>query len=106
MKRISRVPHEQVIAEGDVDIGPEHDKLPVSGDVEGHLAEFLPGLPGTGGDNLRRPINGGELDDSDVEGHVFGHTKGERLSPGMPGTGGDQIAVDTAGDDTKDHRLR
>ena len=106
MKRISRVPHEQVIAEGDVDIGPEHDKLPVSGDVEGHLAEFLPGLPGTGGDNLRRPINGGELDDSDVEGHVFGHTKGERLSPGMPGTGGDRIAVDTADDDTQDHRLR
>jgi hypothetical protein len=103
MKKLSRLPHEQVIAEGDVGIGPEHDGLPVDSDVEGHQAgspdSFLRGVPGTGGENLRRPSGGGELlrqvvGDDDVEGHVMGHTKGERLSPGMPGTGGDQIAVE------------
>ena len=96
MKKVSRLPHEQVIAEDDGNVGPEHDKLPYDADVEGHSAgdSFLPGLPGTGGDNLRRPVGGGEVDGDDVEGHAMGHTKGERLSPGMPGTGGDRIAVD------------
>jgi hypothetical protein len=96
MKKVSRLPHEQVIAEDDGNVGPEHDKLPFDTDVEGHSAgdSFLPGLPGTGGDNLRRPVGGGEVDGDDVEGHLMGHTKGERLNPGMPGTGGDEIAVD------------
>jgi len=100
MKKVGRLPHEQVIADGDGGIGPEHDRSPVDSDVEGHQAgapdTFLQGLPGTGGDRLRRPSGGGELDGDgdDVEGHLMGHTKGERLSPGMPGTGGDQIAVD------------
>ena len=98
LKKISRLPHEQAIAEDDTGLGPEHDKLPFD-DVEGHRAgsddKFLAGLPGTGGDNLRRPVGGGEVDGADVEGHLMGHTKGERLSPGSPGTGGDQIAVDT-----------
>jgi hypothetical protein len=98
MKKISRLPHEQVIAEDGGGFGPEHDKLPYDSDVEGHRAPsadgFLPGMPGTGGDSLRRPVGGGEVDGDDVEGHVMGHTKGERLSPGTPGTGGDRIAVD------------
>ncbi len=103
MKKISRLPHEQAIAEDDTGFGPEHDKLPFDSDVEGHGAPsgdgFLPGMPGTGGDSLRRPVGGGELrhhvgDDDDVEGHQMGHTKGERFGPGAPGTGGDQIAVD------------
>ncbi|HEX2756724.1 MAG TPA: hypothetical protein VHM48_14740 [Candidatus Limnocylindrales bacterium] len=98
MKKISRLPHEQAIADGDSGFGPEHDGLPVDQDVEGHQRQvadqFLPGMPGTGGDNLHRPISGGEIDGDDVEGHLMGHTKGERLSPGMPGTGGDNIAVE------------
>lgn len=93
VKKISRLPHEQVIAEGDDGLGPNHDKLPGVDDVEGHgqpgTSGFLPGLPGTGGDQLRRPIGSGEAAD-DVEGHIFGHTKGERFGPGTPGTGGDQ----------------
>lgn len=107
MKKLSRLPHEQAIAEGDVGVGPEHDGLPVDGDVEGHVQKFMPGTPGTGGDNARRPINGGELDPTDdVEGHVMGRTRGERLSPGMPGTGGDLTTVDTDEDDTGARRLR
>jgi hypothetical protein len=98
MKKISRLPHEQVIAEDAGTVGPEHDELAYDSDVEGHRAKtgdsFLPGLPGTGGDNLRRPVGGGEVDGDDVEGHLMGHTKGERLNPGMPGTGGDQTTVD------------
>ena len=98
MKKLSRMPHEQVIADGDGGFGPEHDGLPVESDVEGHRAgnpdTFLPGTPGTGGDNLRRPSGGGELDGDDVEGHLMGHTKGERFGPGTPGTGGDQIDVE------------
>jgi hypothetical protein len=96
MKKFSRLPHEQVVADGDSGFGPERDGLPVDGDVEGHGAktpgpsDFLPGLPGTGGDDLRQVIG----EDDDVEGHIMGHTKGERLAPGMPGTGGDRIAVD------------
>jgi hypothetical protein len=94
MKKFSRLPHEQV-TDGDSGVGPEHDGLPVDGDVEGHgikspRGEFLPGLPGTGGDELRKVIG----EDDDVEGHIMGHTRGERLAPGMPGTGGDRIAVD------------
>jgi hypothetical protein len=91
MKKLSRLPREQAIADTDGGPGPEHDGLPATTDVEGHgLAGFLPGMPGTGGDSLRRPVGGGEVDESDdVEGHLMGHTKGERLSPGMPGTGGD-----------------
>jgi hypothetical protein len=96
MKKFSRLPHEQVTTDGDGGFGAEHDGLPVDGgDVEGHGAkspeptDFLPGLPGTGGDDLRQIIG----EDDDVEGHIMGHTKGERLAPGMPGTGGDQIAV-------------
>jgi hypothetical protein len=103
MKKFSRLPHEQVTADGDGGVGPEHDGLPVDSDVEGHRAksagptDFLPGLPGTGGDDLRRVI--GEEDD--VEGHIMGHTKGERFAPGMPGTGGDQIAVDVDAEDDR-----
>jgi hypothetical protein len=104
MKKLSRLPREQAISEGDSGPGPEHDGLPAIGDVEGHRAgnqdRFLPGMPGTGGDNLRRPASGGEIDGDDVEGHAMGHTKGERLSPGMPGTGGDQIAVEVDADPT------
>ena len=95
MKKMNRLPHEQATADGDGGIGPERDGLPVEGDVEGHRQRsgdsFLPGLPGTGGDDLRRPISGGEIDADDVEGHLMGHTRGERLSPGMPGTGGDSV---------------
>ena len=84
MKKLSRLPHEEVSPDA-------ADGLPVDGDVEGH---FLPGLPGTGGD-IHQPIGGEKLretapDDDDVEGHILGHTKGERFGPGMPGTGGDQ----------------
>jgi hypothetical protein len=68
MKKFSRLPHEQVTADGDGGFGPEHDGLPVDGDVEGH---------------------------------IMGHTKGERLAPGMPGTGGDQIAVDIDAEDDR-----
>jgi hypothetical protein len=97
MKKMNRLPHEQATPASDP--GPERDGLPADSDVEGHRAAgFLPGMPGTGGDNLRRPISGGEVDGDDVEGHAFGHTKGERLLPGMPGTGGDSIAVDTEDD--------
>ena len=92
MKKLSRLPHEQVVAQGDDGLGPNHDKLPGAEDVEGHgLSQFLPGMPGTGGDQLRRPIGSGEaIDEDDVEGHFLGHTKGERFGPGTPGTGGDQ----------------
>jgi hypothetical protein len=86
MKKSSRMPHEQALPDGDTGVGPEHDGLPAADDqdVEGHGArQFLPGLPGTGGDEIA--VDAGD----DVEGHSFGHTKGERLSPGMPGTGGD-----------------
>lgn len=86
MKKLSRMPHEQSIPDTDSGVGPEHDGLPATDglDVEGHGArQFLPGLPGTGGDQITVDV------DEDVEGHSFGHTKGERLSPGMPGTGGD-----------------
>ena len=93
MKKISRLPHEQA--------SDASDGLPLSGDVEGHgLPNFLPGMPGTGGDNLVRPVMGGEdarhiivdePDGDDVEGHFLGHTKGERFGPGTPGTGGDQV---------------
>jgi hypothetical protein len=107
MKKISRLPHEQAIAENDSGVGPEDDGLNVDSDVEGHRVgqddRFLPGMPGTGGDNLRRPISGGEVDGDDVEGHVMGHTKGERFSPGSPGTGGDEIAVEV---EVEPERLR
>ncbi len=91
MKKMNRLPHEQAAPDG-----LPVDGLPVDGtDVEGHRAgQFLPGLPGTGGDSLRRPISGGEVDGDDtddVEGHAFGHTRGERLLPGLPGTGGDEV---------------
>jgi hypothetical protein len=93
MKKINRLPHEQAIAEGDGGFGPEHAGAPTDQDVEGHGQPsgdgFLPGTPGTGGDQLRRPIGSGEFDGDDVEGHAMGHTKGERFSPGTPGTGGD-----------------
>jgi hypothetical protein len=104
MKKISRLPHEQATG---TDTGPEHDGLPVAGDdVEGHRAGFLPGLPGTGGDQVRNAIGKDTLRQAtgdepgagdDVEGHSFGHTKGERLSPGMPGTGGDSLRRPVAG---------
>jgi hypothetical protein len=92
---MSRLPHEQVAGDHD---GLPVDGLPVDGDVEGHRvpsgANFLPGMPGTGGDQLHRPTGSGEaVGDDDVEGHSFGHTKGERFLPGMPGTGGDQADV-------------
>jgi hypothetical protein len=98
MKKISRMPHERAIGENDGGSGPEHDGLNVDSDVEGHQAgeddRFLPGMPGTGGDKLRRPISGGEVAGDDVEGHAMGHTKGERVGPGTPGTGGDETAVE------------
>ena len=89
MKKSSRLPREEVIADTDSGFGPEHDGLPaIDSDVEGHGApsgeRFLPGLPGTGGDRAIPTTDG-----DDVEGHLMGHTKGERLNPGMPGTGGD-----------------
>ena len=89
MKKISRLPHEQFFAEGDDGLGPNHDKLPAGvDDVEGHVVSpLLPGLPGTGGDKFLRVAS---PEEDDVEGHVLGHTKGERFGPGMPGTGGDQ----------------
>jgi hypothetical protein len=104
MKKFNRLPREQVTADGHDDgLGANHDGLPVSDDVEGHGTPsgdgFLPGMPGTGGDNIRRPVGGGELED-DVEGHAMGHTKGERFLPGMPGTGGDEIAVEVEPDGT------
>ena len=112
MKKISRLPHEQVTGDQNDGLGAEHDARP---DVEGHSAGQLspgmpgtggdnlsPGMPGTGGDNLRRPVGGGEVDD--VEGHAMGHTKGERLSPGMPGTGGD--ARPTGDDEIEGSRVR
>jgi hypothetical protein len=89
MQKGKRLPHEAATAEDGL---PKTDKMPVADDVEGHshgAGELLPGTPGTGGDNVHRPVGTGELDGDDVEGHSFGHTKGERLSPGMPGTGGD-----------------
>lgn len=100
MKKLKNLPHEQIQGDEPGGLGPEHDGLPASldSDVEGHGAKsedrFLPGMPGTGGDLLHRPINGGELDGNDVEGHLLGHTKGERFLPGLPGTGGDKIAVE------------
>ena len=93
---MNRLPHEQSIPDTDSGVGPEHDGLEHH-DVEGHRLptgdRFLPGMPGTGGDSLRRPAGGGEVEGDDVEGHSMGHTKGERFLPGMPGTGGDEIAV-------------
>jgi hypothetical protein len=80
MKKLNRLPREEA-----------HDRAdgsPADGDVEGHRALALPGtsadtlrpgMPGTGGDAIRRP--GGELtDEDDVEGHLL---------RGQPGTGGD-----------------
>jgi hypothetical protein len=108
MKKMNRLPHEQAVPEGDRDPGPEHDGLPATdNDVEGHSRgtpdSFLPGMPGTGGDNLRRPTSGGEIDGDDVEGHAIGHTRGERLLPGMPGTGGDAVPNDDE-NDVEGHR--
>ena len=93
MKKMNRLPHEQAAPDADPNTGSEHDGLPAK-DVEGHRYKapdsFLPGMPGTGGDKVRRPSGGGEIDGDDVEGHAMGHTKGERFLPGMPGTGGDE----------------
>ena len=116
MKRIRRLPHEQVTGEQNDGLGAEHDARP---DVEGHSSAggeaFGPGMPGTGGDhlgpgfggtggdNLHRPVGGGEADD--VEGHAMGHTKGEHLGPGGPGTGGDAVATDE-GTETEPHTER
>ncbi|MEO5940283.1 MAG: hypothetical protein ABIZ72_04960 [Candidatus Limnocylindrales bacterium] len=110
MKKMSRMPHEQSLPDGSSGPGPEHDGLPaIEGDVEGHRAtrgnDLLPGMPGTGGDNLHRPIGSGEADGDDVEGHLMGHTKGERFLPGMPGTGGDGIAVDAGDEDVEAHGI-
>jgi hypothetical protein len=108
MKKMNRLPHEQSVPDTDASVASNHDGRSVAdSDVEGHRAGFLPGMPGTGGDSLRRPISGGEVDGDDVEGHALGHTKGERFLPGMPGTGGDvkvKIAVDVE-DDVEGHRL-
>ena len=103
MKKFNRLPREQVTDGPGDGPGPNHDGLPASdSDVEGHRSgsddRFLPGMPGTGGDYMRRPAGGGELED-DVEGHAMGHTKGERFLPGMPGTGGDEIAVEVKPDE-------
>jgi hypothetical protein len=119
MKKMNRLPHEQSIPDGGGGPGPVHDGLPaIEHDVEGHSGpseflpgmpgtggdRFLPGMPGTGGDNLHRPIGSGEVVGDDVEGHVMGHTKGERFLPGMPGTGGDRIAVNSD-DDVEGHKI-
>lgn len=73
-----RLPHEGKVTSDDRT--NNLDGLPTAEDVEGH---FLPGMPGTGGDNLHKPSGGGEVvDDDDVEGHFL---------PGMPGTGGDSL---------------
>ncbi|MFL5778797.1 MAG: hypothetical protein ACJ761_07625 [Chloroflexota bacterium] len=99
MKKISRLPHEQVSPD-------ENDGLPAN-DVEGHgLSQLVPGMPGTGGDRVReasgdellRQVTGDEPEaGKDVEGHAMGHTKGERIGPGMPGTGGDARPDDGEG---------
>ena len=92
MKKINRLPREQVVG-GPNDLGPNTDDgLNVTGDVEGHANvtgdDFAPRLPGTGGD-FRRPSGGGEVDgtESDVEGH--GGVSQSEFSPRLPGTGGD-----------------
>ena len=110
MKKQNRLPHEEATgAPGDAQASAVDG---ADADVEGHGARsgdgFLPGLPGTGGDELHRPSSGGEVvGDSDVEGHTMGHTKGERLSPGMPGTGGDHVNPfgQTDGDDVEGPRV-
>ncbi|GAC1670399.1 MAG: hypothetical protein NVS9B8_13560 [Candidatus Limnocylindrales bacterium] len=108
MKKFNRLPREQAVAGADDEFGPNHDGLPAGNDVEGHRSRnaesFLPGVPGTGGDNLHRPVGGGEYDEDDVEGHRLGRTIGERLSPAMPGTGGDQAHPPTE-DATEGHRI-
>jgi hypothetical protein len=86
MKKINRLPRESATGTPEA---PNHDGLPVTGDVEGHRArsapgDFAPRLPGTGGD-FRRPTGSGENDPGeDVEGHVA-----PSFAPRLPGTGGD-----------------
>ncbi|MBA2719340.1 MAG: hypothetical protein H0U52_08900 [Chloroflexi bacterium] len=88
MKKVSRLPREQVTGEPDAVVNT-NDGLNVTGDVEGHRVRsgdgFAPRLPGTAGD-FRRPSGGGEVDgtEHDVEGHGVGPVPAR-----LPGTGGD-----------------
>jgi hypothetical protein len=89
MKKINRLPREQVVDGDGVDRNTD-DGLNLGHDVEGHRSPgddgFAPRLPGTGGD-FRRPSGGGEIDaGDDVEGHAIG---AREFAPRLPGTGGD-----------------
>jgi hypothetical protein len=74
MKKISRLPHEERTTGDSLPTdGLPADFQPTDSDVEGHLSRTSPDqlgsqLPGTGGD-FRRPSDGGELSENDVEGH-------------------------------------
>ncbi len=101
MKKLNRLPREQVTGpEGDVKKG-DADRYPgADTDVEGHRADFLPGLPGTGGDDLHRPIGAGEATEDDVEGHSL--PSGGAFLPGLPGTGGDRFRRPVGGGEIAD----
>ncbi len=94
MRKMNRLPREEVTT----DDGLPVDGLPASNDVEGHRQEAVdslgPRLPGTGGDDLRRPSGGGEIgDENDVQGHSLDANVGPRL----PGTGGDDLRRPSGG---------
>jgi len=69
MKKTNRLPREEAQSRD----GLPPDMGPTDQDVEGHVrlpgsgGEFMPRLPGTGGD-VRRPSGGGEATDDDAEG--------------------------------------
>ena len=110
MKKLNRLPREEVVGGPDDVAHRNDDGLNVDGDVEGHRARsgdrFAPRLPGTGGD-FRRPSGGGEVvgEESDVEGHVG--PSDARFAPRMPGTGGDfrrpSGGGEVDGDDVEGH---
>ncbi len=102
MKKATRLPHEEA--------SDQTDGLPADTDVEAHEMkpvppDFAPRLPGTGGDEFRRPRGGGEIDDSDVEGHGWDEPEG--FARRLPGTGGDRlrrpIGGGELGDDVEGH---
>ena len=87
MKKLNRLPREQVVDAPDGAQVTGDDGLNVTSDVEGHRAanRLAPGLPGTGGD-FRRPSCGGEIEAVD---DVEGHRVPPGFAPRLPGTGGD-----------------